>query len=298
MALRGIDISSYQSGIDLAKVDADFVIVKATQGQWYPDMGTTKATNLYINERARMISQTLSAGKLLGLYHYAEGTDYKKEADFFLSKVQDFIGKAVLALDWEQTDNQSFSQNPHWCKQWLDYVYNVTGVKPLLYIQASILPSFQEIGDYGLWVAQYANQNITGYQEHPWNEGSYLCAIRQYTDAGRIHGYSYNLDLNKFYGDIKAWEKYAMASKNSQWTVVDLATAVINGEYGNGEERKIKLGSQYSQVQEEVDHRLGASVSVLAREVINGKYGNGEARRKALGTRYEEVQKAVNQMLQ
>ena len=32
MSLKGIDISNYQRGIDLNKVECDFVIMKATQG--------------------------------------------------------------------------------------------------------------------------------------------------------------------------------------------------------------------------------------------------------------------------
>jgi GH25 family lysozyme M1 (1,4-beta-N-acetylmuramidase) len=35
MTLKGIDISSYQSDIDLSRVNADFVIVKVTGGTWY-----------------------------------------------------------------------------------------------------------------------------------------------------------------------------------------------------------------------------------------------------------------------
>lgn len=35
MSMNGIDISSWQSGIDLAKVPCDFVIIKATEGLTY-----------------------------------------------------------------------------------------------------------------------------------------------------------------------------------------------------------------------------------------------------------------------
>ena len=30
MSLKGIDISNYQRGLDLAQIDCDFVIIKAT----------------------------------------------------------------------------------------------------------------------------------------------------------------------------------------------------------------------------------------------------------------------------
>lgn len=32
MSMKGIDVSGWQKGIDLSKIDCDFVIVKATQG--------------------------------------------------------------------------------------------------------------------------------------------------------------------------------------------------------------------------------------------------------------------------
>ena len=68
---------------------------------------------------------------------------------------------------------------------------------------------FNGIGDYGMWIAQYANNNQTGYQESPWNEGAYACAMRQYSSHGRLSGYNGDLDLDKFYGDREAWNKYA-----------------------------------------------------------------------------------------
>jgi len=40
---------------------------------------------------------------------------------------------------------------------------------------------------------------------------------------------------------------------------MDLADRVINGEFGNGEERKQRLGFLYPAVQNEVNRRLGYS---------------------------------------
>ena len=166
MSMKGIDISNWQNGIDLSAVPADFVICKATQGAWYvsPDCD-------------RQYQQAKAAGRCLGVYHYAEGGDYKAEADFFLQNVEGYIGEAVLCLDWEGTNNPTFN----------------TG--------RAYLGNVSEIGDYGLWVAQYADNNATGYQEKPWNEGAYRCAIRQYSSHGKLPGYGGNLDLDKFYGD-------------------------------------------------------------------------------------------------
>ena len=43
MAMNGIDIASYQAGIDLSVVPCDFVIVKATEGTGYVNPDFTRA---------------------------------------------------------------------------------------------------------------------------------------------------------------------------------------------------------------------------------------------------------------
>lgn len=297
MAMNGIDVSNWQKGINLAAVPADFVIMKATQGTWYvsPDCD-------------RQYQQAKSAGRCLGVYHYAQGGNVQAEADYFLKHVAGYVGEAILCLDWEGQDNPTFNtgRDNAWVKQWCDYVYNKTGVKPIVYIQASALNRVSGIGDYGLWVAQYANNNQTGYQSTPWNEGAYTCAIRQYSSAGRLSGYNGNLDLNKFYGDRTAWNKYAgkgnankpttppPSSGGASGSTLDLAVGVMQGEYGNGDARKNALGNRYDEVQNFINHVSSASVDTLVTETMSGKYGNGDTRKVILGSRYDEVQNRIN----
>lgn len=252
--LQGIDISNWQSGINVASVPGDFAIVKVSQGTWYTSPSWR-----------RQADQTTASGKLLGLYHYAEGTDVYAEANHFIEQVRasGYLGKAVLVIDWESQDNSGYWRMEDWVGPWCDYVYQQTGVKPMVYCSQSIMRNFDdEIGDYGLWVAQYANNSATGYQSHPWNEGTYACAMRQYSSHGRLSGYSGNLDLNKFYGDRSAWLKYAGAERTdtNAWEpdYGQIASDVIAGKYGNGDERKQKLGSMYEKVQGIVNSRLSS----------------------------------------
>lgn len=81
--------------------------------------------------------------------------------------------------------------------------------------------------------------------------------------------------------------------------IEDIAKDVIKGKYGNGEERKQKLGNLYNEVQKRVNEILGEkpNIDVLARDVISGKYGNGEERKQKLGKLYNEVQTRVNEIL-
>ena len=85
----------------------------------------------------------------------------------------------------------------------------------------------------------------------------------------------------------------------------ELAKEVINGKYGNGQDRKNALGSRYSEVQRRVNELLSnkstkKSNEEIAKEVIQGKWGNGTDRKNRLtkaGYNYSEVQKIVNRML-
>lgn len=298
--LNGIDVSNWQNGINLAAVPADFVICKATQGNSYvsPDC-------------VRQVEQGAAAGKLIGTYHYISGSGAVAEADFYLNNIKNWIGKYMMCLDWESNQNSQWG-NESYLKQVAQRIIERTGIPPVIYVQQSRLSAVKAIADElncGLWVAQYANMDQTGYQATPWNEGAYTCAIRQYSSAGRLSGYSGNLDLNKFYGDRNAWLKYCNPDGAHEDTggsttpsqpasptgsTLDLVVGVMQGEYGNGDARKAALGSRYDEVQDMINHISSASVSTLASEVKSGKYGNGETRKIALGSRYDEVQKIVN----
>lgn len=84
-----------------------------------------------------------------------------------------------------------------------------------------------------------------------------------------------------------------------------LARRVIAGEFGNGDERRRRLGTNYDAVQRRVNEILGAAgttktsidVDAMARAVIRGDYGNGDERKRRLGSYYSIVQTRVNEML-
>lgn len=199
--MNGIDISSWQTGIDLTAVPADFVIIKATEGTGYVNPDCDRA-----------YQQAKQAGKLRGVYHYANGGNATAEADYFLANIEGYIKDAILCLDWESQNNALCGTGGPartWISNWCKRIVEKTGVKPLIYASASLYNEVSGIGDYGLWIAQYADNSETGYQDTPWNEGAYDCAIRQYSSHGRLSGWNGNLDLNKAYMDATAWGKYA-----------------------------------------------------------------------------------------
>lgn len=197
MTMQGIDISGWQAGIDLAKVPCDFVIVKATQG------------TVYVSESCdAQVQQAISLGKPFGFYHYVGGEGAQAEADFFIDNCAGYFGKGIPCIDWESGENSAWG-NTDYLKQLVQRVIDRTGVKPLIYASASAFPwDVAHALDCGAWVAQYADNNATGYQNTPWNEGAYECAIRQYSSHGSLDGYPGYLDLDKAYMDADAWAKY------------------------------------------------------------------------------------------
>lgn len=256
-ALKGIDISYYQNGINIANLDVDFVVCKATEGVGYVDECCDK-----------FYQQAKKVGKKLGVYHFARpdlGNSAETEAEWFLKNIKGYINEAILVLDWERGN----LNNPNWVKAFCDKVKNETGVKPIVYMSASPANSYDWSsvikGDYGLWIASYDSNN--GQANKAPNSGKWpFYCMWQYTSKGRINGYNGNLDLNYFYGTKEAWDKYAggspstgNTSKPAEKSIDELAQEVIQGKYGNGQDRKNALGSRYDEVQARVNELLNVN---------------------------------------
>jgi GH25 family lysozyme M1 (1,4-beta-N-acetylmuramidase) len=198
--LDGIDIASYQAGIDASEVEGDFVIPKATQGTGY--------TNPYWREWAQ---ETLAADKELGLYHYASGGNPIAEADHFVNEVGDYAGQGVFVLDWESYQNDVFDSggDADWIAQFRDEVYTRTGQWCLVYVSRSAA-DLTGVDNEHMWIAQYAsNDDVSGYQSDIWHMSLDLAdgvAMRQYTSRGFISGWGGALDLDVFYGSTADWD--------------------------------------------------------------------------------------------
>ena len=125
--------------------------------------------------------------------------------------------------------------------------------------------------------------------------GTYQALQQNYNNKQYV-----TIDNNPYEGIIGAFIPNQLVRTSTN--IDELARAVIRGEYGNGEERKQKLGSLYNQVQARVNEMLGnssnsANIDELAKAVIRGDYGNGEERKQKLGSLYNQVQARVNEML-
>ena len=107
-------------------------------------------------------------------------------------------------------------------------------------------------------------------------------------------------NLTKY--DVDNGDNFVNNSKTNE----EIATEVIQGKWGNGQERKDRLtkaGYNYYEIQKIVNDRLlnkKKTNEEIATEVIQGKWGNGQERKDRLtkaGYNYYEIQKIVNERL-
>ena len=206
--MKGIDISHHNgkplnTASETAFKEADFVFVKATQ--W---MSAYKYESYF----PWAIEKALNAGKLVGAYHYATGLTAKKEAEYFVSVVKPYLGKIVLALDWEKIDNSSWGSKT-WCKAFCDRVYELTGIYPFLYTGMDGCKANANIANVApLWFAGYPDLRTTWtvpafptrYSIGDWKKYS----IWQYTSGGGV-------DRNTTSLTKSDWQKYCKSTAPS-----------------------------------------------------------------------------------
>lgn len=231
---HGIDISSHQSGLNVAALWADFVIVKATEDNDY--------VNPYMVSQA---NSTLGASKRLGFYHFARPGDAAEQARYFVSAVGSLRGKATLWLDWEA---DAVAQGPGWAKTFLDTVRSLTGATPGIYMNGSAVNGYDwssVASQYPLWYAggpDYSDYG-TSYSDPAVPNVSYWGQplIHQYTEDGRLPGYSGTLDLNRL-RDRATWDRMIGGGQASSAASQPAygAQLAVDGEYGAATVGKLK----------------------------------------------------------
>ena len=283
--LRGIDISNWQNGFNLSAAKSDFVIVKATEGLSFVD----KCCDGFVQD-------AIELGTPFGYYHFARGNNAEDEAKFFYDQTKGYIGKGIPVLDFEV-----FNSND-WLESWCKTFYKISGVKPWVYMNSDYINNRGYGTDWvkancGLWLAGYPKA-YTSYpsSDCPYDHTGWTLAAWQFTSSLAIGDMSVDGDF--FYGDKTAWNRYASSGNDTQNTDYDestlsLASRVIKGEFGNGQDRRNALGPRYNQVQDKVNELYSK-----ADKVINGDFGNGETRKQLLGEEYGIIQYIVNDMLE
>lgn len=177
----------------------DITMIKATQGTWY------------VNPKCDVDYQAAKkAGKQLGIYHYCEGGNPEKEAQYFYQNVKGYIGEAVPAVDWEARSNRSWGDK-NWVKRFVTGFHRLSGVWCLVYVQSSALNQVANCSKLcGLWVACYPSMDWKSWgipkmnvPTSPWK----TYTIWQFTGD--------NMDRNLVNTTVEGWKKLAKGDKSA-----------------------------------------------------------------------------------
>ncbi len=298
--IKGIDVSEFQGSIDWAKVKKDgveFAILKL--GNIYDAQSNYKDSKFDTNYK-----EAKKRGIKIGayIYNYCNTVNTLKEGlEWAIGKLAGKKLDLPLYLDMEDKDIQEETKETltNQCNEFAKQIKNA-GYQAGVYANVNWLKNELNPNDFdkdvSVWVAQY-------YKECQY-DGKY--DIWQYSSSGKVDGVSGNCDMNYLYNESIIKESNSTENTDKK-SVDELAQEVIDGKWGDGEDRKKKLedaGYDYNAVQDRVNEILSKdkkkSVTEVAKDVINGKYGNGDERKKKLeaeGYNYDTVQAKVNQLL-
>ena len=200
-----IDVSSWQTGINVTTSGAQIVTAKATEGIGYinPDCD-------------RVVQDALTAGQGVGVYHFAHTENNAvAEANYFIDNTRGYIGKGIVPiLDWEPYA----PWDTGWALTWLRTVEAAWDTKPIIYMNQFTENSYDwnsvVAGDYGLWIAAYplGYTPIYGFNPPSAQPTIYhwpFAVAWQYTSTGYVGDWGGALDLSVVYGDLNTWYAYA-----------------------------------------------------------------------------------------
>lgn len=252
---KGIDVSGWQGIINWDKVKADgieFAIIK------FGNIYNSQASDID-SKFERNFSECKRLGIPVGVYVYcySKSTEKAKEgANFVVSKLQGKDLDLPIYIDMEDSSISSLGKDKltDICIAF-NSIIEQSGRWAGVYANANWFNNYlnkEEIKKrYTTWIAHYG-VDVNKY------EGQY--DMLQYSSSGSVSGIDGRCDMNVMYRDlinqIKGSEEKPIEKKKS---VDELAQEVLDGKWGNGEERKRRLteeGYNYDEVQKKVNEIL------------------------------------------
>lgn len=207
--IKGIDISNHQKGLNIKNIESDieFVIAKQSEGYGFVDA---------LHDEFK--KQSYENNKEFGSYHFARpdlGNTGKIEADFFVRCLGEISDGQILVLDYETpAPNLNVNQEVEWCYEFLVRVEELTGIKPLLYINQAYNNKYNWAkvinNGNGIWIASWFNNPDLNYP--PSTKWPFV-AIWQYTSSGSVNNWNGRIDRNVFYGTREQFKKYGKNTK-------------------------------------------------------------------------------------
>ena len=239
--MYGIDISNYQSSIDLTKGKYDFAIIKATEGIGFVDKSFSK-----------FAVQLTKLNKLIGCYHFARPdlngsvSGMENEARHFVSTIekQGLKGKAILVLDWETEP----MDRPDLIEVWADKVTEITGAIPFIYGSKSKLSSWQSyeiVKSLPKWMAVWPSLKRYEAGVNPilsLPSTTFEWKIWQYSNVGTYPGFKGNVDLDNAIITPEDWVRYAGGREEEKKEVLteDMKWAISIGLFQGYKDGKFR----------------------------------------------------------
>ena len=308
MERKGLDISSYQKGInfDEIKSKVDFLILRAGFTGWGGD-GTNKNKDSCFED---FYSKSKARGIPVGAYWYSCANTYEKgkaEAEYLYNnclKGKQFEYPIYMDVEEDRHQQVGKSRMADAIKGFCEYLEN-KGYYVGIYANSNYFNNFidtAKLSMYDKWLAVWtSNKPSFKYGDYGlWQNSSsgYISGMRVDTD------YAYKdyptiikkAGLNGYSKGTPETPKVEPTKKSND----EIATEVINGNWGNGADRKNALtnaGYDYAVIQSIVNARLGVTPKPSAKynTVIKGDtlwaiakkyYGDGN--------KYPEIARANN----
>ena len=186
MKIKGIDISSWQQGINLVKAKQEgyeYCIIKATE-----------STNYINSEMDTQVSGAIASGLKFGFYHFYRGLGID-EAKYFIDTIKKYKDsmtlKPVIDIEatWAYEDVKAF----------INYLEESLNVECVIYCNKSYakeLSKYNDLAQKPLWLAYYWDYvnipPVENYSDHGFSKLIGLQWSDRLTVAGK------NCDVNLF----------------------------------------------------------------------------------------------------
>ena len=240
---NGIDVSKHQGAIDWKAVTnssaVDFVIIRAGYGK-----SASQKDTMFEKNYAGCKENGIPVGAYW--YSYAASVeDARKEAEVCLSVLDG--RKLDYPVYFDIEEQSQFKKGKPFCseivKTFLEVIENA-GYMGGIYASKSPLETYIDESlrkKYTVWVAHYTAK--TTYKGHDmWQKSA----------SGKVAGISGYVDMDECYRDFPAELSTDKPTNPAVKTIEELAREVLDGKWGNGQERKDRLtsaGYDYAKVQ-------------------------------------------------
>lgn len=245
MTMWGIDISHWNGKINFSAANVNFVIMKLSQAQWKDSMfeeyynACSLPKGCYIYNKVKTVAEATAEAMFavnalkgrpmpLGVWLDLEDSSMRKLGKSNLN--------AIITTEATILQNAGYKVGIYSNKDW----YN------------NVLDSAYLSNIYPFWIARYPLLDNGTVKESLSPKNFKGCVMWQYSSKGKVNGINGNVDLDLILNDFDI-------PKTETKSVDELAHEVIDGLWGNGQDRKNRLhsaGYDYATIQKRVNEIL------------------------------------------